>query len=313
MNEEILDLINLNVSAKLMAAWVCVLLLLCTSSAAISCTIHKLILQRAILLISHNALRLGCSHERSIVACIVSSWSTHHYQILSLVLSTTQLRPWSRRWIRHAIPDVLDRFIHIGCSFLATFLWCNNLDSICSGYWSIWMNTAWEKRLIHLFHKRVEQNFSFFAAQDISLILDCSSWGLFLFSKAPFQRSLISWVRRATSTSIHDSLSIWWRFHIVSILWLLLLHPNVRWLTRRCVIILHDNHHHPATLPLRLWLLLLIVLVGAYIYMKELIWISLIFFLLWDLLLLCEFNIESSPLSPSYEEPLEDVVSFYCL
>ena len=174
MNEEILDLINLNVSAKLMAAWVCVLLLLCTSSAAISCTIHKLILQRTILLISHNALRLGCSHERCIVASIVSSWSTHHDQILSLVLSTTQLRPWSRRWIRHAIPDVLDGFIHIGCSFLATLLWCNNLDSICSGYWSIWMDTAWEKRLVHLFHKRVEQNFSFFAAQDISLILDCS-------------------------------------------------------------------------------------------------------------------------------------------
>jgi hypothetical protein len=61
MNEEILDLINLNISAKLMAALVCVLLLLCAASPTIGSTIHKLILQRTILLISHNSLRLcGC-------------------------------------------------------------------------------------------------------------------------------------------------------------------------------------------------------------------------------------------------------------
>jgi hypothetical protein len=72
MNEEILDLINLNVSAKLMAALVCVLLLLCTASSAISCTIHKLILQRTVLLISHNTLSLGCGHKRCVVACVIS-------------------------------------------------------------------------------------------------------------------------------------------------------------------------------------------------------------------------------------------------
>jgi hypothetical protein len=159
---------------------------------------------------------------------------------------------------------MLDRFIHISCSLLAALLWCDNLDSICSGYWSVRMDPTWEKRLIHLFHKRIEQHFSFLAAQYISLILDCSSWRLFLFTEAPFHRSLISRVRRAST--IHDSLSIWRRFHIVCILRLLLLLSYVGWLAGVSVIILHDNHHHPAAFPLRLWLLLLIVVVGADIY-----------------------------------------------
>jgi hypothetical protein len=255
-----------------MAALVCVLLLLCAASTTIGSTIHKLILQRTILLISHNSLRLCCCHQRCVVACIVTGWSTNHDQILSLVLSATQLRSRSWRWIRNAISNMLDRLIHIGCTFLAALLWCDNLNTIGCGNRSIWMNPTWKKWLIHLFHKGIEQYFSFFTAQYISLILDSSCWRLFLFTKAPFHRSLISLVRG--STSVHNGLSIRWRFHIVRILWLLLLLSHIGWLPRWCVIILHDNHHHPASFPLRLRLLLLIVMPCADIYI--LIWIIIL-------------------------------------
>ena len=156
MNEEILDLIDLHVSTQLMTVWVRILLLLCTASSAVSSTIHKLILQRAVCLISYNALSLGSGHQWCVVARVVSSWTSYHHQILSLVLSAAQLRPRPRGRIGHAIPYVLDRLIHISCGLLAALLRRYYLDSISSGYRSIRMNATWEKWLVHLLHKCVE-------------------------------------------------------------------------------------------------------------------------------------------------------------
>ena len=156
MNEEILDLIDLHVSTQLMTIWVRNLLLLCTASTAVSGTIYKLILQRAVCLISYNALSLSSGHQWCIVARVVSSRTSHHHQILSLVLSAAQLRPWPRGRIGHAIPNVLDRLIHISCGLLAALLRRYYLDSISTGYGSIRMNATWEKWLVHLLHKCIE-------------------------------------------------------------------------------------------------------------------------------------------------------------
>ncbi len=195
---------------------------------------------------------------------------------------------------------MFDRFIHICSCFLRTFLGSYNLNPICSRYGCILVNGIRVHRLIHLLHKGIEQHFPFFAAQNIVLILSTYyCWGLFLFCKSAFHRGLISLVR--SNSSIHYSLCIRRWFHVVGILWLLLLllMPDVGWLSScRIVvaIVLHDNHHHAAAFPLRLRLLLLIVVIRADIYL----WINLKYTNSYSAT--CSFYVNSK-LSPLHRHP----------
>lgn len=169
---------------------------------------------------------------------------------------------------------MFDRFIHIWCSLLSSLLCGDNLNAFRSWYRGILMNGTRMQRLVHLFHKCIEKHLSFLTAEYISLILSRNCWGLFRLAIV-FHRSLISRVR---ASSIHYGLGIRGWLHIICILRLCLLLPQiVWWLSRRwsgvvvrnstshSAVIFHNNHHHPSPFPLRFWLLLSVVKIGSHI------------------------------------------------